>query len=216
MDNFTPKAQQVLQLARKEADRLKHKVINTEHILLGIAELGTGTATIALNNLGLDSDTLRKEIEELVGVGSNKVEGNISFTPRAKKTLALAASEARGLGHSYVGTEHLLLGLLRNQDDGEGIHERIFLNHNIDLDETRYEIMKLLDAGYDPDPAYERFRNRFITSPVPLRLMVDPGTAPPEVIADILSDMSILYRKSGGTGIEFRLQDVLVGEEAFA
>ncbi len=148
MDNFTPRAQQVLQLARKEADRFNHGYVGTEHILLGLIGLGHGVAVNALQALGVDLDSVRMEVEKAVGTGpETKTIGNIPFTPRAKKVLALSATEARGLGHSYVGTEHILLGLLR---EGEGIAARVLENLGIDLDETRYEIMKTLDPNYDP------------------------------------------------------------------
>jgi ATP-dependent Clp protease ATP-binding subunit ClpC len=148
MDNFTPRAQQVLQLARKEADRFNHGYVGTEHILLGLIALGHGVAVNALQALGIDLASVRMEVEKAVGTGpETKTIGNIPFTPRAKKVLALSASEARGLGHSYVGTEHVLLGLLR---EGEGIAARVLENLGVDLDETRYEIMKTLDPDYDP------------------------------------------------------------------
>lgn len=155
MDNFTPRAQQVLQLARKEADRFNHGYVGTEHILLGLIALGHGVAVNALQALGIDLASVRLEVEKAVGTGpETKTIGNIPFTPRAKKVLALSASEARGLGHSYVGTEHILLGLLR---EGEGIAARVLENLGVDLDETRYEIMKTLDPDYDPaaDGEYE-------------------------------------------------------------
>lgn len=148
MDNFTPRAQQVLQLARKEADRFNHGYVGTEHVLLGLIALGHGVAVNALQALGIDLASVRMEVEKAVGSGpGTKTIGNIPFTPRAKKVLALSASEARGLGHSYVGTEHILLGLLR---EGEGIAARVLENLGVDLDETRYEIMKTLDPNYDP------------------------------------------------------------------
>ncbi|MEN8255512.1 MAG: ATP-dependent Clp protease ATP-binding subunit [Verrucomicrobiota bacterium] len=148
MDNFTPRAQQVLQLARKEADRFNHGYVGTEHILLGLIALGHGVAVNALQALGIDMASVRMEVEKAVGSGpETKTIGNIPFTPRAKKVLALSASEARGLGHGYVGTEHILLGLLR---EGEGIAARVLENLGVDLDETRYEIMKTLDPNYDP------------------------------------------------------------------
>jgi len=143
MDNFTPRAQQVLQLARKEADNFNHGYVGTEHILLGLIALGHGVAVNALQSLGIDIDSVRVEIEKAVGSGpETKTVGNVPFTPRAKKVLALSASEARALGHGYVGTEHILLGLLR---EGEGIAARVLENLDVDLDDARYVIMKILD-----------------------------------------------------------------------
>ena len=149
MDNFTPRAQQVLQLARKEADRFNHGYVGTEHVLLGLIALGHGVAVNALQSVGIDLASVRVEVEKAVGTGpETKTIGSIPFTPRAKKVLALSASEARSLGHSYVGTEHILLGLLR---EGEGIAARVLENLGVDLDEIRYEIMKTLDPEYDTE-----------------------------------------------------------------
>ena len=148
MNNFTPRAQQVLQLARKEADRFNHGYVGTEHLLLGLIALGQGVAVDVLRKMGIDLDTLRLEVEKAVGVGpETKTAGNVPFTPRVKKVLALAGSEARALNHAYVGTEHLLLGLLR---EGEGAAAHVLKNLDVDLDKTRIEVMKELDPNYDP------------------------------------------------------------------
>ena len=148
MNNFTPRAQQVLQLARKEADRFNHGYVGTEHLLLGLIALGQGVAVNVLQRMGVDLETVRIEVEKAVGVGpETKTVGNVPFTPRVKKVLALAGSEARALNHSYVGTEHILLGLLR---EGEGVAARVLKNLNVDLEKTRVEIMKELDPNYDP------------------------------------------------------------------
>lgn len=147
MENFTPRAQRVLHLARKEAEQFNHNYVGTEHILLGLVALGSGVAVSALQSLGVDLQGLRMEVEKAVGSGGDtKMAGNIPFTPRAKKVLALATSEARSLNHSYVGTEHILLGLLR---EGEGIAARVLENMGVDLDEAREEIMAMLDPDYD-------------------------------------------------------------------
>ena len=149
MNNFTPRAQQVLQLARKEADRFNHGYVGSEHLLLGIIALGQGVAVSVLQRMGVNLETVRLEVEKAVGVGpETKTVGNLPFTPRVKKVLALAGSEARALNHAYVGTEHILLGLLR---EGEGVASRVLRNLNIDLEKTRVEIMKELDPNYDPE-----------------------------------------------------------------
>jgi hypothetical protein len=148
MNNFTPRAQQVLQLARQEAERFNHGYVGTEHILLGLVALGQGVAVSVLEKMGVELETLRLEVERAVGVGpETKTVGNIPFTPRVKKVLALAGSEARALSHSYVGTEHILLGLIR---EGEGVAARILKNLSIDLEKTRISIMKELDPDYEP------------------------------------------------------------------
>ena len=122
MNNFTPRAQQVLALARKEADRFNHNFVGTEHLLLGLIKLGQGVAVNVLQKMGLDLETVRMEVEKQVGTGPDqKMIGNIPYTPRVKKVLALASKEAKALNHTYVGTEHILLGLLR--DGGERLAE---------------------------------------------------------------------------------------------
>ena len=148
MQNFTPRAQQVLQLARKEADRFNHGYVGTEHLLLGLIALGQGVAVNVLQRMGVELDTVRYEVEKAVGTGPDaKTVGNIPFTPRVKKVLALAGTEARALNHSYVGTEHILLGLLR---EGEGVAARVLKNLEVDLEKTRVEIMRELDPNYEP------------------------------------------------------------------
>ncbi len=148
MNNFTPRAQQVLALARKEADRFNHNYVGTEHLLLGLIKLGQGVAVNVLQKLGLDLETVRQEVEKQVGSGpENKMTGNIPYTPRVKKVLALAGKEAKALQHSYVGTEHILLGLLR---EGEGVAARVLKSLEVDLDRTRNEVLKELDPNFTP------------------------------------------------------------------
>ena len=155
MNNFTPRAQQVLALARKEADRFNHNYVGTEHLLLGLIKLGQGVAIIVLQKLGLDLETVRNEVEKQVGSGPDtKMSGNIPYTPRVKKVLALAGKEAKALNHSYVGTEHILLGLLR---EGEGVAARVLKNLEVDIERTRNEILKELDPNFTP-PAKSRAR----------------------------------------------------------
>src|SRR5205814_205460 len=146
MNNFTPRAQQVLALARKEADRFNHNFVGTEHLLLGLIKLGQGVAVNALQKMGLDLETVRQEVEKQVGTGPDeKMIGNIPYTPRAKKVLALAVKEAKALNHTYVGSEHLLLGMLR---EGDGIAGRVLKNLNVDTERTRWEILKELDPDF--------------------------------------------------------------------
>ncbi len=156
MNNFTPRAQQVLALARKEADRFNHNFVGTEHLLLGLIKLGQGVAVNVLQKLGLDLETVRMEVEKQVGTGPDqKMVGNIPYTPRVKKVLALAAKEAKALNHTYVGTEHILLGLLR---EGDGVAARVLKNLDVDIEQTRQEILKELDpnfAAQEEQPAAE-------------------------------------------------------------
>ena len=146
--NYTPRARQVIQLARSEADRFNHPYVGTEHILLGLLALGQGVAVTVLERMGISLETLRLEVEKAVGQGpETKTVGNVPFTPRAKKVLQLAATEARSLNHTYVGTEHILLGLLR---EGEGVAAQVLRTLNIDFDTARVEVMKELDPNYEP------------------------------------------------------------------
>jgi ATP-dependent Clp protease ATP-binding subunit ClpC len=146
LSNFTPRAQQVLALARKEADRFNHNFVGTEHLLLGLIKLGQGVAVNVLQKMGLDLDTVRVEVEKQVGTGPDqKMIGNIPFTPRVKKVLLLANKEAKALNHTYVGTEHLLLGLLR---EGDGVAAQVLKNLEVDIGQTRQEILKELDPNF--------------------------------------------------------------------
>ncbi len=149
MNNFTPRAQQVLALARKEADRFNHAYVGTEHLLLGLIKLGQGVAVNVLERMGLELDAVRMEVEKEVGSGPpQKTAGNIPYTPRVKKVLALANKEAKALNHSYVGTEHLLLGLLR---EGEGVAARVLKRMDVDIQRTRNEILAEIDPNFSPD-----------------------------------------------------------------
>ncbi|MGB7769457.1 MAG: ATP-dependent Clp protease ATP-binding subunit [Verrucomicrobiia bacterium] len=146
MSNFTPRAQQVLALARKEADRFNHNFLGTEHLLLGLIKLGQGVAVNVLQKMGLDLETVRMEVEKQVGTGPDqKMIGNIPYTPRVKKVLDLAKREARNLNHTYIGTEHILLGLLR---EGDGVAARILRSLDVDIEQTRQEILKELDPNF--------------------------------------------------------------------
>ncbi len=154
MNNFTPRAQHALALARKEAERFNHNYVGTEHLLLGLIKLGQGVAVNVLQKMGLDLETVRLEVEKQVGTGpETKQLGNVPFTPRVKKVLALASKEARALNHSYVGTEHILLGLLR---EGDGVAARVLKNLEVDIERTRNEILKELDPNFQPPPEGEQ------------------------------------------------------------
>src|SRR6478672_4363243 len=148
MNDFTPRAQQVLALARKEAERFNHNYVGTEHLLLGLIKLGEGVAVNVLQRMGLDLERVRMEVEKHVGSPpETKMIGNIPYTPRVKKVLALAGKEAQALHHSYVGTEHILLGLLR---EGEGVAARVLKSLEVDPARTRNEILKELDPNFAP------------------------------------------------------------------
>ncbi|MDB4651510.1 ATP-dependent Clp protease ATP-binding subunit [Verrucomicrobia bacterium] len=145
-NNFTPRAQQVLALARKEADRFNHNYVGTEHLLLGLIKLDQGVAVNVLKKMGLDLETVQLEVEKHVPPGpDHKVAGTIPYTPRVKKVLDLASKEARQLAHTYVGTEHILLGLLR---EGNGVAAKVLRGLDIDLEQTRNEILKEVDPNF--------------------------------------------------------------------
>jgi len=153
MSNFTPRAQQVLALARKEADRLNHNFLGTEHLLLGLIKLGQGVAVNVLQKMGLDLETVRLEVEKQTPSGPDqKMIGNIPYTPRVKKVIALAQKEAKNLNHTYVGTEHLLLGLLR---EGDGVAAKVLRALDVDIEQARQEILKELDPNFAAQPGEE-------------------------------------------------------------
>src|SRR5258707_2904395 len=148
MNNFTSRAQQVLVLARKEAERFKHNYVGTEHLLLGLIKLGQGVAVNGLRKVGLDRERVLMEVEEHVDSHpETNMIGNIPYQPRVKKVLALAGKEAKALNHSFVGTEHILLGLLR---EGEGVAARVLKRLEVDPARTRNEILKELDPNFTP------------------------------------------------------------------
>jgi ATP-dependent Clp protease ATP-binding subunit ClpC len=145
--NFTPRAQRAIKLAQKEADDFNHPYVGTEHLLLGLIALGEGVAVNVLERMGVSIEKVRLEVERAVGQGpETKTVGNIPFTPRSKKVLQLAMAEAQALNHSYVGTEHVLLGLLH---EGEGVASQVLKNMEIDLETARVEVMRELDPDLD-------------------------------------------------------------------
>jgi ATP-dependent Clp protease ATP-binding subunit ClpC len=153
-DKFTERVRKVIYLAREEAARLQHDYIGTEHLLLGVIREGEGIAATVLNNLGLDLDRIRQEVENMVSPsGGTMTIGEIPFTPRAKRVLELAVEEARTLGHNYVGTEHLLLGLIR---EGEGVAAKVLLELGVDRKRVREETLKLLGGTPSGPGAAER------------------------------------------------------------
>src|SRR5258705_35008 len=155
-DKFTERVRKVIYLAREEAARLQHDYIGTEHLLLGVIREGEGIAATVLNNLGLDLDRIRQEVENMVSAsGGTMTIGEIPFTPRAKRVLELAVEEARSLGHNYVGTEHLLLGLIR---EGEGVAAKVLLELGVDRKRVREETLKLL--GGQPAPSGQEREER--------------------------------------------------------
>ncbi len=143
--NFTPRAQQVLALARCEASRLNHNFVGTEHLLLGVIKLGQGVAVNVLQKMGIDLEMAKGKVEQIVGMGPAPRVGNAPYTPRVKQVLAIAAQEARVLDHKYLGTEHILLGLIQ---EGNGVAARVLKDLGVEADKSRQEILKELDPNY--------------------------------------------------------------------
>jgi ATP-dependent Clp protease ATP-binding subunit ClpC len=150
-ERFTDRARKVMALANQEAQRFNHEYIGTEHILLGLVKEGSGVGATVLKNLDVDIKKLRLEVEKLVKSGPDMVTmGKLPHTPRAKKVIEFAIEEARSLNHTYVGTEHLLLGLLR---ESEGIAAQVMMNLGLRLEDVRQEVLNLLGAGVEPPEA---------------------------------------------------------------
>src|SRR5207248_2960320 len=160
-DKFTERVRKVIYLAREEAARLQHDYIGTEHLLLGVIREGEGIAATVLNNLGLDLDRIRQEVENMVSAsGGTMTIGEIPFTPRAKRVLELAVEEARALGHNYVGTEHLLLGLLR---EGEGVAAQVLGSFDITLERVRAQVARIVGRGEEATSGQVPFTPRVKT-----------------------------------------------------
>jgi hypothetical protein len=151
-ERFTDRARRVLVLAQEEARMLNHNYIGTEHILLGLVREGTGVAAMALESLGISPEAVRQQVKEMMGQGQRAPSGHIPFNPRANKVLELSLRESVQVGHNYIGTEHILLGLVR---EGEGVAARVLVRLGADLDRVRYEVIQLLraHAGNEPEAA---------------------------------------------------------------
>ncbi|MEM7623415.1 MAG: Clp protease N-terminal domain-containing protein, partial [Planctomycetota bacterium] len=148
-ERFTDRARKVMALANQEAQRFNHEYIGTEHILLGLVKEGSGVGANVLKNLDVDLRKVRLEVEKLVRAGPEMVTmGKLPQTPRAKKVIEYAIEEARNLNHNYVGTEHLLLGLLREHD---GVAAQVLMNLGLKLEEVREEVLNLLGAGSESE-----------------------------------------------------------------
>jgi hypothetical protein len=140
-DRFTERARNVLTLAQEEAQRFNHNYIGTEHLLLGLVREGEGVSAKVLTNLGIELTAVRNAVEVIIGRGQRQAMGEIGLTPRSKKVIELAVDEARRLGHSYIGTEHLLLGLIR---EGEGIAAGVLESLGVNLERVRSEVIRVL------------------------------------------------------------------------
>jgi ATP-dependent Clp protease ATP-binding subunit ClpA len=169
-ERFTDEARRVVVLAQEEARLLNHNYIGTEHLLLGLAHEGQGVAAKALESLGISLEAVRAQVEEIIGQGQSAPVGHIPFTPRAKKVFELSLREALQLGHNYMGTEHLLLGLIR---EGEGVAAQVLVKLGSDLPRVRQQVLQLLSryAGGEAaaEPAGARTRLVRMTVPTELR-----------------------------------------------
>jgi ATP-dependent Clp protease ATP-binding subunit ClpC len=146
-ERFTDRARRVVVLAQEEARMLNHNYIGTEHILLGLIHEGEGVAARALESLGISLGAVRQQVDEIIGQGQQAPSGHMPLTPRAQKVLELASREAQQLGHNYVGTEHILLGLIR---EGEGVAAQVLVQLGADLNRVRQQVIQLLH-GYQGD-----------------------------------------------------------------
>src|SRR3974390_2311648 len=150
-DKFTERARKVLSLAQEEAQRFQHNYIGTEHLLLGLVREGEGVAAKVLSNLGVELNKVRSAVEFIIGRGDRAVLGEIGLTPRAKKVIELAVDEARRLNHHYIGTEHLLLGLVR---EGEGIAAGVLESLGVNLEKVRTQTIQVLSQS-QPGPHHD-------------------------------------------------------------
>ena len=150
-ERFTDRARRVVVLAQEEARMLNHNYIGTEHVLLGLIHEGDGVAARALGSLSISLEAVRRQVEQIIGEGQAAPTGHIPFTPRAKKVLELSLREALQLGHNYIGTEHILLGLIR---EGEGVAAQVLQKLGADLNRVRQTVIQLL-SGYPVVPIEE-------------------------------------------------------------
>ena len=148
-ERFTDRARRVVVLAQEEARMLNHNYIGTEHILLGLIHEGEGVAARALQSLGISLEAVRQQVQEITGRGQGQQQGHVPFTPRAKKVLELSLREAQQLGHDYIGTEHILLGLIR---EGEGVAARVLVKLGADLNRVRQQVIHLLHGYQGKEP----------------------------------------------------------------
>ena len=171
-ERFTDRARRVVVLAQDEARRLNHNYIGTEHILLGLVQEGEGVAAQALEALGIGLAAVRQQVGEIVGRGKEAPGGHIPFTPRAKKVLELSLREALQLGHDYIGTEHILLGLIR---EGEGVAARVLVSLGADLNLVRQQVIQLLH-GHQIEGRGRLSSTRFASSSARLESIVNRRT----------------------------------------
>ena len=216
LERFTDRARKIMALANQEAQRLNHEYIGTEHILLGLLKEGSGTGANILKNLDVDIKKLYPEIEKLVKNGPDKVQmGKLPQSPRAKRVIEFAMEEARALNHNYVGSEHVLIGLVR---ETEGIAAQVLMNLGLKLEDIRQETLNLLGASVEdtyqsmgikmgekyPSKKDEPSSFDAVDS---LTLLIDPGDATAQELSEVFLEISTLYRMVGGSGVNFTIVD---------
>jgi ATP-dependent Clp protease ATP-binding subunit ClpC len=166
-ERFTDRARRVVVLAQEEARMLNHNYIGTEHILLGLIHEGEGIAAKALESLGISLEAVRRQVEEIIGQGQQAPSGHIPSTPRAKKVLELSLREALQLGHNYIGTEHILLGLIR---EGEGVAAQVLVRLGADLNRVRQQVIQLLHGYPGKEPVGAASPDSGVLSRIVVRL----------------------------------------------
>jgi hypothetical protein len=172
-ERFTDRARRVVVLAQEEARMLNHNYIGTEHILLGLIHEGEGVAAKALESLGISLDAVRQQVEEIIGQGQQAPSGHIPFTPRAKKVLELTRREAEQLGHNYIGTEHILLGLIR---EGDGVATQVLVQLGADLNGVRQRVIALISGQQLlPQPDRRPTREGALVTELQVRLVAVEG-----------------------------------------
>src|SRR5437763_1330486 len=228
-ERFTDRARRVVVLAQEEARMLNHNYIGTEHILLGLIHEGEGVAAKALESLGISLEGVRQQVEEIIGQGQQAPSGHIPFTPRAKKVLELSLREALQLGHNYIGTEHILLGLIR---EGEGVAAQVLVKLGADLNRVRQQVIQLLSGYQGKEPAAAGAGGDIILFIDEIHTLVGAGAAEGAIdAASILKPMLARgelqtigattldeYRKhlEKDAALERRFQPIQVGEPSLA
>jgi hypothetical protein len=213
-ERFTDRARRVVVMAQEEARMLDHNYIGTEHILLGLIHEGKGAAAKALESMGISLEAVRQQVEEIIGRGKHTPSGHIPFTPRAKKVLELSLRESLQLGHNYIGTEHILLGLIR---EGEGVAAQVLVRLGADLNRVRNQVIVVLHgregqevrerpASAGPTPSPIRFR-----APEIMRLLSDI-TARLDAIEEHLGIRRSAESGQAGAGAEAKPGEVRSGE----
>jgi ATP-dependent Clp protease ATP-binding subunit ClpA len=208
-ERFTGRSKRVVVLAREEAGTLNHNYIGTEHILLGLIDEGGGVGALTLESLGISLEAVRQQVKEIIGVGRQAQSGRIPFTPRTRKVLELSLREALQLGHNYIGTEHILLGLIR---EGEGVAAQVLVRFGADLDRARQRAIVVRQSSPETEPLPAAAVGALPSVPAAARpVMAWPGEVLGEVVRRARAEAGALRR--GYVGTEHLLLALLVAGE---